>query len=509
MIWDVNANMGYALPVVLRRLASAMQVYFKIIAACRKSCIGFPSEENPACRRALDGNEGSLHGGALASPSIPNLAEPLGSDTLQVRFESPDDLRREFAKNIANRGVFVATEEPFKVRHSIIVEVILDYVDSHIPALALDGEIVHVLPPEMVSSGATPGVAVQFDASASDLRERFEPLLGEASVAGTEADVEALGRRSAKRGAVRVPIRVTPQSGPSFEATSRDLSATGILLSMKKAGLAIGDLVRIRLWQPRGTPRVDLDGKVVRQVPNKRGQIAAVVIAFDRAQAAAPVARDLIEGLREAGHRSRLGGVSGAIADLGLPNMLQVFGSSAPAGTLVVDRDGEQGWVAFAEGNLLAAELGVLSGREALKAMLTWEEGTFQFEASVEGAVRDASSGEAWPIAGALLEAVAGIDEANRDYEAENTIADFGDSRDFRLGTDRRALVIEASTTFEVDIEQEELSRDALDKADDAILDLAKAGMTVERLESIIPESPETIRAAIEGLVELGVLAPR
>jgi len=186
-----------------------------------------------------------------------------------------------------------------------------------------------------------------------------------------------------------------------------------------------------------------------------------------------------------------------------------VFGSSAPAGTLVVDRDGEQGWVAFAEGNLLAAELGVLSGREALKAMLTWEEGTFQFEASVEGAVRDASSGEAWPIAGALLEAVAGIDEAYRDYEAENTIADFGDSRDFRLGTDRRALVIEASTTFEVDIEQEELSRDALDKADDAILDLAKAGMTVERLESIIPESPETIRAAIEGLVELGVLAPR
>ena len=63
--------------------------------------------------------------------------------------------------------------------------------------------------------------------------------------------------------------------------------------------------------------------------------------------------------------------------------------------------------------------------------------------------------------------------------------------------------------TFEVDVEQEELSRDALDKADDAILDLAKAGMTVERLESIIPESLEAIRTALRGLIELGVLISR
>jgi len=33
--------------------------------------------------------------------------------------------------------------------------------------------------------------------------------------------------------------------------------------------------------------------------------------------------------------------------------------------------------------------------------------------------------------------------------------------------------------------------------------------MTVERLEGIIPESLETIRIALEGLVELGVLTSR
>ncbi len=33
--------------------------------------------------------------------------------------------------------------------------------------------------------------------------------------------------------------------------------------------------------------------------------------------------------------------------------------------------------------------------------------------------------------------------------------------------------------------------------------------MTVERIESIIPESLEAIRTALEGLVGLGVLIPR
>ena len=279
---------------------------------------------------------------------------------------------------------------------------------------------------------------------------------------------------------------------------------------MNEADLAVGELVRVELWHPSGTPRVELDGKVVRQVPNKKGRVAAVAIAFDRKQAAARVARDLIEGLRAAGHRSRLGGISGAIADLGLPNMLQMFGSSAPQGTLVVERDGEQGWIAFDDGNLLSVELGMLSGREALQAILRWEEGTFQFEASVAGAIRAASTGEPWPLAGALLEAMTSLDEANHGAEADHTGADLGDSLDFDLGSEADAAVtIEASTTFTVDVEQEELSRSALGKADDAILDLAKAGMTVARIEDIIPESPETIRTALEGLIELGVLTPR
>ena len=433
----------------------------------------------------------------------------LASDTLQVRFDSPESLRSEFEKNIANRGVFVATTEPFEVRSSILVEIVLEYVSADAPALTLEGEIVHVLPPEMAASGAEPGVAVQFEASASSLRERFEPLLGaEVPVPPDAPEVE--GRRTAKRGAVRVPVRVMPCSGPPFEATSRDLSSSGILISMKDKVLPEGEIVRVCLWHPSGEPSVEIDGKVVRQVPNRRGRIAAVAVAFDRNQAADPRVSQVIEALREAGHRSQLGGISGSLVDLGLANMLQMFGSSAPEGTLVVEHDGEQGWVAFAQGQMLGAELGALSGKEALVTMLSWGDGTFQFEASVDEGLREGATPS--PLAGAVLDAVCSLDErANAssssgqgDPLAGEQGLDFDDADDVVI-----AIPIASSTTFEVDVEQEDLSRDALDKTDDAILELAKAGMSVERLCSVIPEPSERIHASIEALVELGVLVPR
>jgi len=423
-------------------------------------------------------------------------------DTLQVRFASPEAVRSEFEKNIANRGVFVATEVEFEVRQSVIVEIVLDYVDPKNAAVELEGEIVHCVPKEMASSGAMPGVAVQFEASAANLRKRFEPLLGQAAVKIAQEDCEGEGRRGARRDAVRVPVRVMPTMSPPFEATSRDLSSSGILLSMKADVLPIGEIVRICLWHPSGDPSVEVDGKVVRQVPNKKGRIAAVAVAFDRNQAADRTTRSVIDALREAGHRSRLGGISGSLVDLGLANMLQMFGSSAPQGTLVVERDGEQGWVAFAKGHLLGAELGNLSDHEALVAMLGWGEGRFQFEASADPKL--IASATACPLAGAVLKAVCALDEAAHD---ENSDSDIEFAIDGDTGSCSTSL--EASTTFEVDLEQEEASRSSLDKTADAILELVKAGMSVGRVCAVIPEPEADIQSALESLVELGVLVPR
>ena len=228
-------------------------------------------------------------------------------DTLTVRFASPEALREEFEKNIANRGVFVETDAELEVRRPVLVEIVLDYLpgakpgSEPAPALTLEGEVVHVVPAEMTVSGAKSGVAVQFEANAKVLREAFEPLLGQeaAESVAPEVDRQAPGRRSAKRGAVRVRVRVMPRSRPPFQATSRDLSATGILLSMEGEVLPVGEIVRICLWHPSGVPSLEIDGKVVRQVSNKQGRIAAVAVAFDRNQVADPTIHGVLEALRE------------------------------------------------------------------------------------------------------------------------------------------------------------------------------------------------------------------
>lgn len=425
-------------------------------------------------------------------------------DTLTVRFESADALRGEFEKNIANRGLFVATVDRFEVRQPISVDIVLEYVERGVPALSLDGEVVHIVPPEMESNGATPGVAIQFEASAGSLRERFEPLLGaDAPELEPDKDLEGPARRSAKRGAVRVPVRVMPTTSPPFEATSRDLSTSGILISMKADALPVGEVVRICLWHPSGDPSCELDGKVVRQVPNKKGRIAAVAVAFDRSQAAEPIASRVIDALREAGHRSRLGGISGSLADLGLANMLQMFGASAPQGTIVVERDVEQGWVAFAEGQLLGAELGPKKGQDALVAMLAWGEGQFQFEATVDPKLE--SEATPAPLAGAVMQAVCALDELNHENGEDGDLDEL-DSCDEGGG---HGMPIEKSTTFEIDEEQVDLSRSTLDKTADAILELARSGMSVERLCGVIPEPTEQVEAAVESLVEMGLLVPR
>ncbi len=70
-------------------------------------------------------------------------------------------------------------------------------------------------------------------------------------------------------------------------------------------------------------------------------------------------------------------------------------------------------------------------------------------------------------------------------------------------------LEIVGDTTFMVDVEQEEAWGSELQKTDGAVIELAKAGMNLARMESIIPEPSETVRASVVNLIEMGVLFPR
>ena len=62
--------------------------------------------------------------------------------SLRVAFESEESFRREYQTNIANGGIFIATNVGFAAREVVRVEIALEYCDEHIE---LEGEIVHVV----------------------------------------------------------------------------------------------------------------------------------------------------------------------------------------------------------------------------------------------------------------------------------------------------------------------------------------------------------------------------
>lgn len=74
-----------------------------------------------------------------------------------------------------------------------------------------------------------------------------------------------------------------------------------------------------------------------------------------------------IERLLDRGRRSVVRGVS-------LPSFLQVLAADGKSGTLEVRRRGESGSVGLESGRVVHAEVGALSGREALFGLLSWRE---------------------------------------------------------------------------------------------------------------------------------------
>lgn len=416
--------------------------------------------------------------------------------TLEMRFDSPAALRAEFEKNIVNRGIFVATDDELEVRQVVEVAIVLGYPVGDPAPVVLRGEVVHRVLPAMVTRGGRPGVAVQFEETVQALRERFTPLLGSEPLADPDVDREGARRRSAPREPVRVPIEVQVGPNPPVLVTTRDLSGSGVLLSTRDQAFVVGEAVRIRLSSPERDGDVRIAGRVVREVKNQRGEVAAVAVAFDAKQAADPRVRAQVARLREASHRGRLGEVSGSIGSDGIAGLLQTFAGSMPSGTLVVERAGEQGFVAFAKDRFVAAEVGPHSGARAVEELLGWTSGRFELEARVDPARLAKASGES--LSAVLLEAACARDA---DESAAPNPASSGPAR--------RVLAYGPATIFQVDDARVESAQDGLSKTEQAVLDLARAGMSVARIREVIPEPAARIDTALASLLEQGVLLPR
>ena len=396
---------------------------------------------------------------------------------LQVQFATEERFHKEFATNIANGGIFVATKEPPELRSQVEIEIVLQYCDT---SLSLDGEVVHCVPLELAAAGAVPGVAIHFDDTPAALREAFAPFTeGAQSSVGDCAFGES---RRARRFRSTVATRIRGPEGKDAVGRTRNLSQYGALVALDGPPVPIGQEIQLSITHPATGDELEVDGVVMRHEVSEEGEVTGMGVEFRLPDSEIEESTRFLEDVNRREHSRRLGVISGPIEDLGIDTLLNMFGTCSPCGTFTVTRDVEEGFVAFKGGMLRAARLGASRGRDALVRMLGWSDGVFEFEAAVD---EKCFEGEAVPLEGALLGALQSRDEKRRDK-----------------------IHLRANTKLRVDPDAVEEAAADLNQTDHAILELAGAGVTVGKIVEVIPEPKRDVTQALTKLVKRGLIAP-
>jgi hypothetical protein len=462
----------------------------------------------------------------MSRPVEDSAALPGALRSLHLAFADAHAFRAEYERNLVKGGAFIPTAQRFALRELVEVRLEAGFANE---TLTLGAEVVHCLPPN--------GVAVQFLDPAPTLRARLggileraaadpgepavpdpdesaDPALGAFDPFGSEdlaglgpaedplavdADALAPGRlegleptafaagdpsertfvQRAEREPVRVPVRVRGPTGKAIDAHSRNLSTSGLLLSVDGEELPVGRDVELEITHPGTGEALVVDGRVVRHLDGP-GVVPAVAVQMRPGGGREAVER-FVEEVHRADAEQRQGGIRGPLEELGAAGLLQMFAALSRCGTLFVTSGNEEGVVAFEGGQLVLAQVGSVTGVKALARLFAWRDGHFEFRAHV-APVRSAS-GAGEPMEAAIFAALQIVDEANRNAPG--------------LAPDARFAV-----------HRERLGRLAqpLGKTEDAVLELAAAGFTLRRILDVIPENDAQIRAAVETLLEQGLL---
>jgi hypothetical protein len=309
----------------------------------------------------------------------------------------------------------------------------------------------------------------------TQLRARLEPLAracGLHQFKPTDG-----GRRAAPRVPAHVPARIACEDQEPIEGHTRNISVTGVLVAVPGRSYPMGAYVSIAIDDPAAHHSLELNGTIVREVENA-GVVSAVGIHFDPRRDQREGVVRFIESIQSTENSRRLGGINGSIGEIGAQNLLQMLGQSSPAGTLTLRRGEEEGVIGFESGLLRFAHLGSTQGIKALVRMLSWEEGFFDFHARL--AAVDTNE-PPLPMEAALLEAVTMIDELRR--------------------LDMAAFPLNAWVR-----ESDVGAVDSPNKVQEAVLELARAGFTVQRILDVIPETDVEIVRALEELFAEGAI---
>lgn len=390
---------------------------------------------------------------------------------LRVSYASPEALREQFEAEIALGGLFIPTVTNLGFRDSVQVVFELTFCDERVE---LDAEVVSVVEPELASEGSEAGVAIQFTDPPPRVKDRLGPFFGMRT---------APDRRRAPRRVARVPILVEREDGSRLTGRTRDLSQSGVLLSIDGPPAPRGERVELTIDHPTFDEQLTVPARVVRYL-EVDGTVTAMACMFEPELDTHAEVAEFIEDVQTSEHARRLRGVTGAIGELGIINVIQVFGGCTRSGTLTVMRGYEEGRVIFEDGLLREVRLGPVSGMKALSRIVGWRDGSFEFHSRVEAGFGPC---EPVPLEAALLEATRQQDEFDRL-----------DSPDWS-----------EHTRFTVDPDRLEAERSGLSKMEDSAVELARAGMTLRQIVDVIPEADVDVHAALQNLADLDIIAPR
>jgi Tfp pilus assembly protein PilZ len=371
--------------------------------------------------------------------------------------------------------VFIETDELFEPRESVTVVLELAYRQA---SLRLEGEVVHIVPREMADVGAKPGVAVQLNGAAHEVRNHLEPLLRTGGVSPDHCLDQ--GRRAASRSPARVLARIAIDR-KVVDGHTRNLSRSGVLVSLGEAEIPVGHEVRVALADPTSGREMQVQGRVVREVRTDSGEVVAVGVHFEPPASRRAEVNQFVDHLQTLEHARQLGSTRGPIDDLGAGGVIQMFARASPRGTLLLRSGAHEGLVGFEGGLLHYARVGSAKGLDAIEQLLSWTSGEFEFRAHLDPIDEKESP---LPVEAALLDAARRYDEARRT-----------DPSHFPPGA-RLRVADEGAANGKV--------RTGI--IEDAILDLARAGCTVQRLLEVLPEPDAEIYAALASFIDEGVI---
>ncbi len=270
--------------------------------------------------------------------------------------------------------------------------------------------------------------------------------------------------------------------GRSFPAETVDLSHNGMVALLDGVDLGEGRAVGVKLTHPNSEASVKFDGQITNQTLCDHG-VMAVGVQFQYALERVDEITQFIDEVRAIHRAKELASVSGSLEDTKLETVLVTFSGIAMQGTISLTRGPDEGKIIYAEGEILQATTGLVSGAKALGRMFSWTDARFEFHPEV-GQIEGVT--ERLPLESAVLAASVERDEIRRlDLASLN-----------------------GESVFSLDDERFQHLKGDLGELQLEVADHAGMDFSLEVILDMLSANDAAIYNALVGLIESGVLSP-